>query len=196
MANAGMAPFVFPHLCVVYIKARYYKIKHWKERKRIMRATATCRIIFSGAMEKLEKVMDYLEKIQRGEYFLDDETETLELMIEEDLELSNKEEIIAFVDRLYKRFKKKVNVHAIGTLNAINSGLSQKFECQYTSNFFRYRETDWSHFEVDENLSYEEYEEENYMDIDEDEYDEYMHRAHDGIQNDEDDVFGDWDYID
>lgn len=161
-----------------------------------MHAATTCRVIFSGSNEQLEKVMDYLDRIQRGEYFLDDETENLILMIEEDLELSNKEDIIAFVDRLYKRFKKRTNIHAIGTFNAISSNMSQKFECQYNSNFFRYRETDWSHFEVDEDLSYEEFEEENYVDIDEDEYDEYMHRAHEGIRNDEDDLYGDWDYID
>lgn len=161
-----------------------------------MHAAATCRIIFSAPMEKLEKIMDYLEKIQRGEYFLDDETENLELIIEEDIELSNKEDVIAFIDRLYKRFKKKANIHAIGAFNAISSELSQKFECQCNSNFFRYRETDWSHFEVDEDLSYEEYEEENYMDVDEDEYDEYMHRAHEGITDDSDDIYGDWDYVD
>lgn len=161
-----------------------------------MHASATCRIVFSASMENLEKVMDYLEKIQRGEYFVDDETENLELMIEEDLDLSNKEAIIAFIDRLYKRFKKKVNIHAIGTFEAIGSELSQKFECQYNSNFFRYRETEWSHFEVDENLSYEEFEEENYIDIDEDEYEEYMQRAHQGVEDDSGCIYGDWDYID
>ena len=161
-----------------------------------MHASATIKIVFSASSDKLDKVVEYLEKMQRGEYFFDDETESLELTLEEDLELFGKEEIIAFIDRLYKRFKKKVDIHAIGTLNAISSDAHQNFECQCNKNFFRYRNTEWSDLEVNEDLSYEEFEEETYADIDEDEYDEYVHRAHEGIKDNDSDIYGDWDYID
>jgi hypothetical protein len=162
-----------------------------------MHASATCKIVFSASMDSLEAAMDYLDRIQRGDYSIDDETENLVLIIEEDLYLSNKEDIIAFIDRLYKKFKKKIDIHAIGTLTAIGSDAHQRFECQCNKNFFRYRETEWSaDYVLDEDLSYEEFEEENYVDIDEDEYEEKILRAHEGIGDDSDDIYGDWDYID
>jgi hypothetical protein len=162
-----------------------------------MHATTTCRIVFSAPIDSLEAAMDYLEKIQRGEYFIDDDNESLVLMIEEDLDLNGKDDIIRFVELLYKKMKKKVSVHALGTFNAIGSNATQKFECQYNKNYFRYRETEWrTDIVVDEELSYEEFEEENYIDVDEDEYEEYVHRAHEGIGIDTNSSFGDWDYID
>ena len=162
-----------------------------------MHATTTCRIVFTAPLDQLEATMDYLEKTQRGEYFLDDDNESLILMIEEDLDLSGKEDIINMIEKMYKRLKKKVAIHALGTFNAIGSDATQKFECQYNKNYFRYRETEWgNNFVVDEELSYEEFEEENYVDVDEDEYEEYVHRAHEGIRSDSGDSFGDWDYID
>ena len=162
-----------------------------------MHASATIRIIFSAPDDRIEAAADYLDKIQRGEYFFDDETGNLVLMIEEDLEISNKERVIAFVDRLYKRLRGGVDIHAIGMFNSISSSMHQMFECQYNKNYFRYRDAKWSSdYVLDEDLSYEEFEEENYTDMDEDEYDEYIHRAHKGIRNDDDDVYGEWDYID
>ena len=162
-----------------------------------MHASTTCRIILSAPMDKLEAAMDYLDRIQRCDYSIDDETENLILTIEEDLEIANKEDVIAFIDRLYKKFKKKVDIHAIGVFNAIGSDAHQKFECQYNKNYFRYRETEWStDYALDEELSYEEFEEENYVDMDEDEYGERLLRAHEGIGDDSGDIYGDWDYID
>jgi hypothetical protein len=161
-----------------------------------MHASTTCKIIFSASEERLEKVADYLEKIQRGEYFFDEETENLICSIEEDFELTNKEEIISFIERLYRAFKKKVDIHVIGVMNAIGSDSSMKFECQYNSNYFRYRETDWSDYEIDTDLSVEEFEEENYIDVDDDEYEEYVHRAHDGFGHGDDEIYGDWEYLD
>lgn len=161
-----------------------------------MHSTTSCKIVLSASSEKLEAAVDYFDRIQRGEYFFDEETDNLIVVFEEDMELSGKEEMITFIDRLYKRFKKKIDIHAIGTFNAIGSDLSQRFECQCNKNFFRYRDTEWSDFEIDEDISYEEFEEENYVDIDEDEYEEYVHRAHEGIRNSDSDIYGDWDYID
>jgi hypothetical protein len=161
-----------------------------------MHASTNCKIVFSATSERLEAAVDHLDRMQRGDYYFDDETNNLVLTIEEDFDLTNKEEIIKFIERLYKRFNKKIDIHAIGTLTAIGSEAHQKFECQCNKNFFRYRETEWSDFEIDEDLSYEEFEEENYIDIDEDEYEEYVHRAHEGIKNNGSDIYGDWDYID
>lgn len=162
-----------------------------------MHASTTCKIVFSATSERLEAAGDYLEKLQRGEYFMDEDNESLVLMLEEDLEITNKDDVIDFIEKLYKKLKKKVDIHALGTFNAIGTNKTQRFECQYNKNFFRYRETDWmTDFEIDEDLSYEEFEEENYVDVDEDEYDEYVHRAHDGISNDGKIAYGDWDYID
>jgi hypothetical protein len=145
----------------------------------------------------LEAATDYLDKLQCGEYFMDDDNESLVLMIEEDLDMSTKEDVLRFVEKLYKGLKKKISIHALGTFNAIGTDSTQKFECQINKNFFRYRETDWhKDLVVDEDLSYEEFEEENYVDVDEDEYEEYVHRAHEGIADDDDDLFGDWEYID
>jgi hypothetical protein len=81
-------------------------------------------------------------------------------------------------------------------MNALGSDSKKKFECQCNKNFFRYRDTEWSDFEIDEDLSYEEFEEENYVDVDEDEYEEYVHRAHEGIKGDNGNIYGDWDYVD
>lgn len=163
-----------------------------------MHATTNCRIIFSGQLTKLEDVMDYLERTQRGEYYLDDDTENLVLNIEEDIAVSDKDTVIALIDKLYKRFKRAVNIHASGTFNAIESDSTQRFECQYTKNFFRYRESEWSDINdnIDATLSYEEFEEEYCVDVDEDEYEESRHRAHDGIRQHSDNIWGDWDYID
>lgn len=162
-----------------------------------MHASTTCQIVFTASAEKLEATMDYLEKLQRGEYFMDEDSESLVLVIEEDLYLTCKDEIIRFVEKLYKKLKKSVSVHALGAFNAIGSDMVQKFECQCNKNYFRYRETEWCNdLNVDEDLSYEEFEEENSIDMDEDEYEEYVHRAHEGIRDNNKDSFGDWDYID
>lgn len=162
-----------------------------------MHASTTCKIVLSGTSERLEAAADYLEKLQRGEYFMDDEDEKLILAFEEDMDLSGKEDVLALIEQLYKKLKKKIDIHAIGTFIAVGSDLQQKFECQCNKNCFRYRESEWSNdFEIDEDLSYEEFEEENNIDIDEDEYEEYVHRAHSGISNDGGSTYGDWEYID
>lgn len=162
-----------------------------------MHASTTCKIVFSATSDRLEAAMDYLDKIQRGDYSMDDEDENLILTIEEDLDLTGKEDVIAFIDRLYKKLKKKVDIHAIGVFNSLSSDAHQKFECQCNKNYFRYRDTEWStDYVLDEDISYEEFEEENYIDIDEDEYEERILRAHEGIRDEGSDVYGDWDYID
>ena len=161
-----------------------------------MHATTTCKFIFRGSSERLESAADFFEKQQRGEYFFDEE-DNLVLVIEEDLEMCDKEAVISFIEKLYKRFKKKIDIHALGTLYSVTTDAQQRFECQCTKHHFRYRETEWSNnLDVSEGLSYEEYEEGSHMDIDEDEYDEYVHRAHDGISNNSGNTFGDWDYLD
>ena len=161
-----------------------------------MHASTICQIVFSATNDKLEATANYLEKMQRGEYFMDEEGESLVLYIEEDLDLTGKEDILNFIEKLYKKLQKMVDIHALGTFNSLDSDAHQSFECQYNKNFFRYRETDWqSDLAISENLSYEEFEEEGYVDMDEDEYEESLHRIHEGIEN-EGDVYGDWEYID
>jgi hypothetical protein len=162
-----------------------------------MHASTTCQIVFTASSDKLEMAMDYLEKLQRGEYFMDEDNESLVLVIEEDLYLTCKEDIIRFVEKLYRKLKTNVAIHALGTFNAMDYDSHREFECQYNKNCFRYRETEWgSDLKVDEDLSYEEFEEESNIDMDEDEYEEYVHRAHEGIKDNNKDSFGDWEYID
>jgi hypothetical protein len=162
-----------------------------------MHASTTCKILLSGTSDKLELAADYLEKMQRGEYFMDEDNESLVLRFEEDLDMASKDDVVDFIEMLYKKFKKKIDIHALGTFNAIGSDAQQKFECQCNKNFFRYRETEWgTDFDIDEDLSYEEFEEENGIDVDEDEYEEYVHRAHDGIVSNSGNSFGDWEYLD
>ena len=161
-----------------------------------MHATTTCRIAFFAESDKLESVIDYLDRLQRGEYFFDEDAESVQLIIEEDFELACKDDIVDFIEKLYRGLRKRVSIHAVGTLNAIESDVSQNFECQCNENMFRYRSTDWSNCEIDTRLSYEEYEEENNIDIDEDEYGEHLLRAHEGIRDNSGEMYGDWEYVD
>lgn len=161
-----------------------------------MHVSTTGKVVFTAKNKQLEDASDYLEGLQYGDLFFDEEDDSLVLTLEDNMDLNGKDAIVEFVSMLYKEFKQKINVHMIGSMNAIDANGCQKFECQCNKNYLRYRETDWDdELCVDEDLSYEEFEEENYIDVDEDEYDEYMHRAHEGISNDGKDVYGDWEYI-
>jgi hypothetical protein len=161
-----------------------------------MHVSTTGRVVFTAKNSILEEVADYLENAQCGESFFDDEEDSLILTLEDNLDLDGKDSIVRFVSDIYNEFKNKLNIHMIGTMNAIDGNGRQKFECQCNKNYLRYRETEWDDaLEVDEDLSYEEFEEENYVDIDEDEYDEYIHRAHDGIKDNDYHIYGNWEYV-
>ena len=162
-----------------------------------MHRTINGKVLFAGDYSLLDKIADYCDDKQFGEIFMDDESENLILTLEEDVMRGDKEVAMNFVSKLYKRFPNAA-IYMIGVIHDTASDKNKNFECQGKNDYVRYRETEWSYEALfDEDMSCEEFEEENYIDVDEDEYEEYVHRAKDGIRSEEDgNSYGDWEYLD
>ena len=162
-----------------------------------MHRTINGKVLFIANDAILEKIADYCENKQFGDIFVDDESGNLILTLEEDWMHGGKEVVMHFVEKLYKKFP-NAQMHMVGVISDMEAERSKNFECQNKGDSIRYRETDWSYEALfDEDMSFEEFEEENYVDVDEDEYEEYVHRAKEGIRSDEDDnPYGEWEYLD
>lgn len=162
-----------------------------------MHRTINGKVLFAGDDFLLDKIADYCDEKQFGDVFVDDESNNLILKLEEDWMRGDKEVVMSFVSRLYKKFP-DVHIYMMGVIHDTAADKNKNFECQGKNDYVRYRETEWSYEALfNEDMSCEEFEEENYMDVDEDEYEEYVHRARDGILSEEDEnPYGDWEYLD
>ena len=160
-----------------------------------MHVTTTGRVVFTSKSGDLEFAAEYLEQDPRGEVFFDDDG-TLILMLEDDADLDGKDRIVEFLAQIYNDLDQEIDLHMIGVMTAVDSDCSQSFEAQCNRNHLRYREADVDYaMDINEGLSYEEFEEENNLDIDQDEYDEYVHRAHEKMRDDDREMYGDWEYF-
>jgi hypothetical protein len=152
--------------------------------------------MFTADEKTLDKIADYCDKKQFGDVFLDDESDDLILTLEEGWSHGGKERVMNFVSQFHKRFP-AAQIYMIGTINDEEADRVKSYECQSKGDYVRYRETEWLYDSLfDEDMSCEEFEEENYVDVDEDEYEEYVHRAKEGIRADDGEMYGDWEYLD
>ena len=159
-----------------------------------MHTITTGKVIFTAKETVLNRIADYCEREQFGDLFFEDDGENLTLTLDDNWSEDDKDGVIEFMRLLNKKFP-KAKITMIGTISTLESDESKQFECRCSKDYIKYRETDWTFGqEPDEDLSYEEFEEETNIDLDEEEYQEYVHRAKEGIETTH--RFGEWEYFD
>ena len=154
-----------------------------------MNITIEGKVVFSSDIDTLEDVVDFVE--QYGEVFLDDNSETLTLTLEEEWEQNWQDRAIDLINE----FNDNITVDKITLLYSVcdhDSGRVKQFECQWKKEYMRYRDTDWDYDGVvDDDISYDEFEEEGHIDMTEEDFEEYVHKK--GNNNR---IYCDWEYLD
>ena len=154
-----------------------------------MNTTILGKAIFYSDIDTLESISDYIEQL--GEFHLDESTETLTLTLEEEWEGDWKQRSIDLIEE----FNQNISVEKISLIYTIRDHDSERvknFECQWKEEFLRCRDTDWDYDGVvDDDISYDEFEEEGHTDVSEEDFEEYVHKKGKKKHS----VFNDWEYL-
>lgn len=152
-----------------------------------MHIASNSKLIFCNISDIVDDVIDYCE--QYGEFDFDEDSEVLTLILEEEWVQNWEETYVDFIKDIHSDLP-TANIMLTACLFDHDSERMKHFECQYKNDYIRWRDTDWS-FEgvIDNDLTYDEFEEEGHMEVAEEDFEEYKHK-HSFLD------YSDWNYVD
>lgn len=153
-----------------------------------MNTTTTGKIVFWDDLDVLDDLADYCE--QYGEIDLDDSNKILTISLEENWDQDWIETGIDLVKELHD-YAPSSKILLSYSVYDHDSERIKSFECQYKNEVIRYRDTDWYYDScVDDDITYDEFEEEGHTEVDEEYFESYIHKKN------KPDGYSDWECVD
>lgn len=134
-------------------------------------------ILIKSENYSIEELASICEDYGLGEIdFADEDTVAYKINSEENYDISSAEDVSQWIQPLIENFE---DIHWIFCGTFLNQEQNEylDMEIEYKKGSMRVRETDWYVEEViDDDMTYEEYEEEGYHNISEEDFDNYSHK--------------------